>query len=401
MKKQRKKQLQIDTDLGKELAYIVTLPIALKASTKKRNGLYLNNFAETYEKLRSLKNCLRQLIIGDIPETSLQYRKRLAYKILCEKLILNIVSGNKKDILANIEQIMKTEGIPFAECNHSALSKEEKTAIRIDFDGTIPSPPQEELNELNEKYACDTPPPKEERPYPPEAYNLELLPVWKAYRQFSEFRKLEYKLRDAFSEQNIPPEKIAELSVTETNYLLKRYMKKRKICYNSSKSKFIRFFITHHEQDFRNYMEKNKNIIAEALKSKNMPLPQTKAEYDKFVDDAVNNMKNRGFVPPLFSIHHKIPVKDGENCNGLSNVNSPSNLCLILDCPYHTMIHLFDTNSQGDAIFNRKVKRVRLPDDMIFFGGMTEKSQFYHNYGKSAQKDLAKVIKNFYSGKGK
>lgn len=401
MKKRNKKNSRIDTDLGKELAYIVILPIALKASVKKRNGLYLNNFTETYEKLRSLKNFLRPLIIGDISETSPQYRKRLAYKILCEKLILNIVSGNKKDILSNIEQIMKSENIRFTENNHTALSKEEKIAIRIDFDGTIPSPPQEELKELNEKYPCDNPPPKEERPYPPECYNLNNLPSWKAYKQFSEFRKLEYKLRDAFSEQNIPPEKISSLSINETNFLLKRYMKKRKICYNSSKSKFIKFFITHHEQDFHNYMHTNQKIITEALKAKNMPLPQTAADYEKFIDLSVANMKDKGFVPPLFSIHHKIPVKDGENFDGLSNVNSPANLCLVLDCPYHTMMHLFDTNSQGDAIFNRKVKRVGLPEGMIFFGGMTEKSQFYHNFGKAAQKNITKIIQNFYSGKEK
>lgn len=395
----RRKHPEIDTDLGKELAYMVIFPVALKASVNKSNRLYLTNFADTYEKLRALKNSLRTLIIGNAKENGGEYRKRLVYKVLCEKLILNIVSGQKKDILTNIEQIMQAEGLEFSEHNHSELSPEERQIIRIDFNGMFPSPSEAELDELNGKYNVSQPLPKEERPFKPEDYNLDELPVWHICRQFSEFRKLEYKIKDAFSEQNIPPEEIKNLSFSDFNYLTKRYIKNHKIAYEGAKSKFVKFFIKHHEQDFRQYMHKNRNIILEALLSKNIEVPKNKKGYDQFVETCIANMKNNGTVPPLFSIHHKIPVKDSKGHKNLNMINSFPNLCIVLDCPYHTMLHMFDTNSKGNAIFNRRVKRLILPPDMVFFGGMSQTFQFYHNYAKAEQKHIKKAIESLFAGK--
>lgn len=52
------------------------------------------------------------------------------------------------------------------------------------------------------------------------------------------------------------------------------------------------------------------------------------------------------------------------------------------------MLHLFDTNSKGTTLFNKRLKRVELPQDIIFFGGFNDASCIYHNYSQGKKQNL-------------
>ncbi len=389
MKKKQKKAF-CDTGLGKDLAHMIILPIALKASSHSHRSRFKDNSVQLYERLRCLKDSLRMLIIGDIPETSSAYRSKLQSKILTEKLILNIVSGRRADILKNIEQIMQSEGINFVERHQSPISPEERYVIKCDFNG-IPHSPKN----LSPFYQNLLLQPSRPSSYLPQDYKLQNIPDWKIYRQFPNFKNNEYKLRQALSEKGVPPQMLSSLNAYDIMHLFSHYYKKHKIYPpETSKVKFIKFFIRHHEQAFRTYLNNSRPVIIEALKNKGINISDhpKSDDYRNFVESSIRLMKEKGTVPPLFNIHHKIPVKDSNDPDKLSRINSPQNLCLIMECPYHTMMHLFDTNSKGDTIFDRKVKRVELPQDMIFFGGFRSEACIYHNYSLDYQKNLHLLI---------
>lgn len=390
MKKKPKAPLP-DTRLGKEFVYMVLMPIALQASAQSHRNRYRENFSAIYERLRDLKNSLDKLIIGRVNKNTGVYRIRLYYKILAEKLILNIVSGNRSEIKSNIEQIMRSEGINFIERAPSPISTEEKFIIKADFNGLPHFPKAQDLSPFYQEVS------KQEKTsssqFSPDDYNINDIPSWKALKQFPSFRKTEYKIRAALAEKNISPDQINRLNAFDTIHLLRSYYNEKELyAPESSKSRFIKFFIKHHEKDFRNYLKNNKPIIIEALKNRNIMINEHshKDEYQLFVDNCIKLMKEKGTVPPLFNIHHKIPVKDTDR---LDLVNSPQNLCLILEVPYHTMLHLFDSNNNGSTIFDRRLKRVELPQDIIFFGGFDGASCIYHNYAQDKTKNISPILK--------
>ena len=72
--------------------------------------------------------------------------------------------------------------------------------------------------------------------------------------------------------------------------------------------------------------------------------------------------------------------------------NNYKNLCLIIESPYHNMLHLFDTNVLGKTIFNRKVKRIELPPGLIFFGGFSRKFQIYRQNEAQYSNVLSQMI---------
>lgn len=385
------KQLFTDTDLGKDFAHMIILPIALKAASQQHRSKFREISVQLYERLRILKNSLRQLIIGNIDETSPHYRKKLQSKILTEKLILNTVSGRRSDILKNIEEIMRSEDINFVERHPSPISPEEKYIIKCDFNGCSHS--SKNLSSFYKNIL--TKPTDNAQIYRPQEYKLDNIPDWKICKQFKRFKNNSEILKTALAKQQIPPHLIHKLNAYDIVQLFHAYYQKHKIYPpETSKSIFIKYFIKHHEYQFRAYLNKSKPIIIEALKNKGIIIDEKHPanNYQNFIENSIQLMKRRGTVPPLFNIHHKLPVKDTKDPNKLSNINAPQNLCLILEIPYHTMMHLFDSNIHGNTIFNRKVKRVELPEDLIFFGGFREDACIYHNYSLNYQKQLQKLI---------
>lgn len=368
-----------NNSIGRDLAYIIALPLALNALSQKKRRQFKSQASNLYESLLFLKNSLDTLFITSTKKNSEEYKQQLYRKILIEKLILNISSGKNSEIKQNLEQIMKDEGLKFVEKEESLISQEEKFLIKTEFHGLSHYPSKELLSPYFQNF-IDNNTQTEASSYNEFDYNLEKIPSWKYFKQFNAFKKRAGIFAKALAEKGLPPQDISQLNAYDMVALLKSYNQKHDIpAFETAKSKFIKYFITHHEADYRAYMQENKAVILYALKNKGIELDLKKNHhaYEEFVEKNIILMKSKGSVPPLFNIHHKRPVKDSNSNENLSMANSHKNLCLILECPYHNMLHLFDTNVLGKTIFNRKVKRVELPQDLIFFGGFSRKFQIY------------------------
>ena len=368
--------------IGKELAYMIVLPISLTAISSKKRRLVKSNASTIYERLLSLKNSLDDLFIQTKNRNTEEYSHQLYKKILTEKLILNIASGKTSDIKQNLEQVMKEEGLSFIEREESLISAEEKFLIKTDFQGFSHYPSREMLSSFFQESI-------EKRQNPDNKpiqtslndYDIEKIPSWKYFKQFPSFAEREDAFKKAIIDFNISPQDISKLNAYDLIALLRNYSVKNNLpIIENAKMKFIKFFIKHHEEEFRNYYQNNKAVILQACRNKGIELnlEENPNAYQDFVEKSISQMKEFGYVPPLFNIHHKCPVKDCRSENNLSLANHPSNLCLILQSPYHNMLHLFDTNSLGNTIFNKKVKRISLPEDIIFFGGFDKNFQINH-----------------------
>lgn len=367
--------------LGRDFAYIIVLPAALNALSQKKRRQYKSNSSNIYENLLSLKNSLDALYITSNKKNSEEYKQQLYRKILVEKLILNIAAGKNSEIKQNLEQIMKDEGLKFTEKEESLISQEEKFLIKTEFHGLSHYPSKEMLSQYFQKHIENKEHP-ENKTYHESEYQLDNIPSWKYFKQFSSFKKRAGIFAKALAEKNIPPQDISQLNAYDLIALLKNYNQKHDIPnFETAKSKFIKYFINNHEADYRSYMLENKAVILYALQNKGIELDLKKNHhaYEEFIEKNIILMKTKGSVPPLFNIHHKRPVKDSNSNENLSMANNYKNLCLIIESPYHNMLHLFDTNVLGKTIFNRKVKRIELPQELIFFGGFSRKFQIYRH----------------------
>ncbi len=398
----KEKPQGLNISIGKELAYMIVLPKALDALSQKKRRHNRNqertNTSTTYENLLCLKNSLDILFIQTNKKNTEEYKLQLYKKILTEKLILNIAAGKNSEIRQNIAQIMKDEGLNFVEREESLISPEQKFLIKTEFHGMSHYPSKEMLSPYFRAHIEQDKAKTEEKEYIGEQYNVDMIPSWKYFRQFSSFKKRAGYFAQAMAEAKIPPSDIGQLNAYDLIALLKGYNQRHDIpSFETAKSKFIKFFIGHHEKEFRSYMFENEQTIRQALHNKGISLDDKKnpRAYKEWVEKNILQMKTKGSVPPLFNIHHKNPVKDSKTEENLSTANNPNNLCLILEAPYHNMLHLFDTNVLGKTIFNRKVKRVLLPQGMIFFGGFDKKFQIYHQQ----EAEYAKILTVLINGK--
>ncbi len=289
---------------------------------------------------------------------------------------------------------MKDEGLRFIEREESLISQEEKFLIKTEFHGLSHYPSKEMLSPYFQKH-IENNANENSASYQEEEYKLDNIPSWKYFKQFAVFKKRAAIFAKALAEKSIPPQDIKNLNAYDLIALLKNYNQKHDIAnFETAKSKFIKYFIQHHEVDYRNYMLENKAVILYALKNKGIELDLKKNHhaYEEFIEKNIILMKTKGSVPPLFNLHHKRPVKDSNSNENLSMANNYKNLCLILESPYHNMLHLFDTNILGKTIFNRKVKRIELPEDLIFFGGFSRKFQIYRQNENNYSDILTQVI---------
>ena len=393
MKKETPPGINIST--GRDLAYIIALPMALTALSQKKRKKQKSQSSNIYEKLLTLKNSLDFFFISTNKKNSEEYKQQLYRKILLEKLILNISAGRNSEIKQSLAQIMKEEGLVFIETEESLISQEEKFLIKTEFHGLTHYPSKEQLSPYFQKF-FEKGSSVKESPYHEKEYQLHNIPSWKYFQQFSSFKKRADIFTKALAEKGIPPQDIAQLNAYDLIALLKHYNQKHNIPnFETAKAKFIKYFINHHEADFRAYLQENKQVILYALKNKGIELDikNNHKAYKNFIEKNILLMKTKGNVPLLFNIHHKRPVKDSQTEEKLSMANNPQNLCLIMELPYHNMLHLFDTNCLGKTIFNRKVKRVKLPQGLIFFGGFSRKFQIYHQAENNYSQILLQTIR--------
>lgn len=374
-----KTMVHIDDFRGKELTYSIVLTEALNALfADKRHPA--PNQQKNHDRLLEIKNLLDDIFLLNQKKKSNEYRILLFKKIIVEKLILNIISGNKNDIKQNITQLLKEEGMVFINQREGLISPEDRFLIKTDFNGLANAPAREQLSTFFQRVIKYKNLSNNNDKYLPEMYDLEKIPAWQSMKQFASFRGQVTHLKNALSHLQINPKRLRKLNAFDLVVLLKNYHVINNIpSFESQKAKFVRFFIKNYEHEFRDYLLQNKDLIVFSLSCKGIRIDEKKNPdaYKIFVDKAIQNMKKKGQVPPLFNIHHKEAVKDCGD-TALSDSNNYGNLCLVLEVPYHQIFHLFD----------HKDKRLVFPNNIIFWGGLTKFNQFSYESEDNSLKAL-------------
>lgn len=359
-----------DVANGKDLVYGIVLTEALNVlSEDKRRSKVLADDYVRQDRLLEIKNLLDDIFLAGHKKNSNEYRLWLYKKLVVEKLIINILSGQKNDIRHNIVQLFKEEKLPFVHGQESLISAEDKFLIKTDFHGLANYPNREQLSAYFQNVLAHKGLPKEVE-YGSDDFDLNKIPCWQQMQQFSSFSKQEENLKKALSEARISPKRIRKINAFDMVALLKHHHAKYQLnSFESRKSKFIRYFIKLYEKEFRSYLTENKDLMKFALANRGIHLDERKnpAAYNEWVDKTIRDMKKKGIVPPMFNIHHKEAVKDCGERN-LSDSNHWKNLVLVLEVPYHNLFHMHD----------KKDRRIRLPENVIFWGGMMHNNQIVY-----------------------
>ncbi len=376
--------------INKEYLYIRILPLALQ--TMSHGFRYQGNeeqyYAE-YNRLEKIKSSLKDILLSGIPSHMPSYQRHLATKAILEKTILDICCNNRKEIKNDLLNLVLNENMAAVEKYQIPLQREEKMLIRSDFDGNIYPQENESLSPFYKKLQKRKNTPKK---YYPQSYNLEEIPVWESFAQFRNFRKLEEPLKEALAQMRVPPKSIKKLNAFDLADIIRSKVNYRENPhFESSRARFIKFFIANHEDEYRQYMLSNQPLISEAFRQKNILLPYNSPEtYVKYIEKTVKDMKTKGNVPQIFTIHHKIDVQDGRQKKNLAEVNNKPNLCIILDT-YHTIIHTLSKNyGNSEHNFYNLAKRIEIPADTVFFGGLSKEMQITHNFAEQNTNRLSK-----------
>lgn len=391
----RQSNMGININTAQDLIYLIVLDKALsqishkKRRKKNKNEKLTKEEQENLDNLLCLKNSLDLFFLPDNKKNSVEYRNQQQKIYNLDELIENIIHSKNTEIKQHVELLMKKEGLTFVNREASPISAEEKFLIKTDFHGLSHYPSDlclsnffiKKRNEANDKVPSTI---------DEQYYNLNDVPSWKFIKQFKNFQKRAPQFIKSMQAMNITPQELKHLNAYDMIYMLKLYQNKNNIFpLENAKSKFIKHFIANYENEFREYMHSNRQVIEYALHQKGIQI-NTGGEndnrgYQNFINQIIAQMKLKGSVPPLFNIHHKRPIKDINNQQNLALANSVDNLCLIIENPYHIMLHMFDSNSEGKKIYNRMVKRVELSPKMIFFGGFNKKFQFFQKQTQNIQ----------------
>ena len=383
----RKTTTHFDDANAKDLVYGIVLTEALNVlSQDKRRSRIVADDQMGQDKLLEIKNLLDDIFLAKHKKNSNEYRLWLFKKIVVEKLILNVLSGNKNDIRQNIVQLFAEEKIPFINRRESLISPEDKFLIKTDFHSLANYPLKEQLSPYFQNVLAHKDNPKV-KDYLPSDFDLNKIPCWKQMQQFSSFTKQEEDIKNALADMRINPKRISRLNAFDMVALLKSYYARHNLnSFESRKTKFIHSFVKLYEKEFRSYLTENKELIKFALANKGVKIDERKNPdaYADWVNKVIHDMKKKGVVPPLFNIHHKEAVKDCGERN-LSDSNHWKNLVLVLEVPYHHLFHLLD----------KKDRRLILPSNVIFWGGMMKSNQIvYREDEEYMQKLIALAKKN-------
>lgn len=112
-----------DVANGKDLVYGIVLTEALNVlSEDKRRSKILADDYVRQDRLLEIKNLLDDIFLAGHKKNSNEYRLWLYKKLVVEKLIINILSGQKNDIRHNIVQLFKEEKLPFVHGREMKIS---------------------------------------------------------------------------------------------------------------------------------------------------------------------------------------------------------------------------------------------------------------------------------------
>lgn len=339
-------------------------------------------------------------------------------------------SGNRAErdaTRSDIKTLIASWGLNYIDGKaHYPLSRDEKHIIRMDFYGSINETDKTPAHSRHtKKYLrhLSSYPSK----LPPQEYDLETSPIWKLFRQFPRFRKIETRLKQQLQAMNIPADMLPHMNAYDFSDVLykafydpetapKAYM------FLGARRSFVKDFIRKNEAAFRDYLQKIRvhPAYAEELIANMKKYGKTSniyvIDHDKGVK-LLNKYKQKGILPagtvispklsaqqielirnrgeyyqialldenghplsgPDFSVHHKVAVKDAADTPDLLYVNRFENLCLTVTSPYHQILHSLDMTQKIDRR-ECYISRIYMDKNLVFWGGFHKLFHIYYDY---------------------
>lgn len=350
----------------------------------------------------------------------------------------------REEARSELKECLKSWGLKYVNnIKYYPLSREEKHIIRLDYYGTIDEPIKiPGRSKSTSAYLGFINSPYKEKLDNPQ-YDLASSPSWNKFRQFPRFRKIEKRMIEQLRAENIPPSLISQMNAYDYADILYRAFKdtadeygKVRI-FNGARRSFVKDFIRNNEKQFRQYLKKMKvddrytEALIEMMKKKGIT-----TEIDVFdkqkATELLQNYKKEGLIPateeisekisakqvefikyrgdygkiaildkegkplrgPTFTVHHKIAVKDGGEATYLADVNHFENLCLMVDEPYHRLMHSLDKTEISNFRESYKARIYMQNPHIIFWGGISKEYQIHYDY--SHDKRSLRTMENNY-----
>lgn len=379
------------------------------------NGLPLSEQIKAYQVLKKLA------------ETSTEKLKKAEKELIMQ-------SRYKLDTINHNAGLKKEEMLKYP------LSTDEHHIIRMDCYGTIDARPSHQLSSFYKEY-MNNPMSKK---LPMKSYDLENAPMWKIFRQFENFRKIEPEIKRYLSSHKIDPEMLNLIAVKDFSDLIYQTFKEG----NSLKATFVKtdsernafvkdianfygnviFDILDSQGHDHRYIHSLLNamktygltdvshiIITEThftekvladLKKAKIPIEDYKVG-EKIPQDLINDLiyNDKGFlliardenmIPlktsdfPSFQVHHKVAVSESGKLAALPLVNYRNNFLLVESNIHGVVLHGFDKLlvANGKEAYRSRMEFV--DTHLSFMAGFSKDEQISINwldYAKIAKKE--------------
>ncbi|MBR3675560.1 MAG: hypothetical protein IKN71_00280 [Alphaproteobacteria bacterium] len=354
----------------------------------------------------------------------------------------------------NLETIHMMTGSFYEEGNvYFPISEDEKKLVRMECYGTIDARREHELSPCY-KFFCK----KENRgKYKLKDYALETSPMWRVFKQFESFRRVESSVRRHLYQQGINPDALRVMSVNDfcdvihqiyaespsamkahfletgyknrfvmnfmracgkdlANHLLKRGIDERKVAslcrmmrkYGRCEVDSLVVTETHYTQRILDDLEARRYDVS-ALKVGD---PITEEMTERLFNNDQEHLllaRDENGRPlskddlPRYEVHHKNAVKFANDGDYLAKVNYNSNLMLVEREMHRAYYHGFDNIVQVAKNNERYFSRVNTPaPNMCLIDGFNDETDiFFYDLeaNSAAQKRMQedkKYVVNYY-----
>lgn len=290
----------------------------------------------------------------------------------------------------NLIAAMRRWGMIYTEKNHYPLSRDEKHIIRIDYYGTVDCPndgqlspqykqnytsfpikqsrkekkKQKELPQTNK--ITDIQHANREIEYPLEAYDLLYSPMWRLFRLFPRFYRIENQVRMQMQKMRINPEVIPYMNSYDfSDILYRRYAKspqtKNASIFLGARQSFIKdVFLRHHDwlQNFfhrKRYNERYIQALMIAAQSKGVTNNiRVKGTPKEFIYDYIlaNRNRFRNFLQEQAKNgNHVETILNRLSANGAPLTNEMNNFIYCNKNDFkQTLKHRYITDRQINAL---------------------------------------------------
>ena len=354
-------------------------------------------------------------------------------KKLAETSTNKVSRAEKRLILTSrdkLETINKNAGLKKEDLLRYPLSTDEHHIIRMDCYGSIDKRPAHQLS----NYYKDMLKNPLEKKIKPSQYNLEQAPMWKVFRQFENFRKIEPQIKEYLSKNKINPNILNIMGVKDFSDIIYKTFKKNddlKVSFvekDSDRNAFVKelvrvsgdaiFDVLNSQGHDNRYIHSLLNamrmygvtdvshiiitetnfterVLADLKKAKisvddyavGDKIPQDMVEYlfrhDKGIliaarDENGNRLKSADF--PSFEVHHKVAVSESGKLPCLPQVNYRSNYLLVESNIHQIVLHGYDklVVQQGKEAYRCRMEFV--DEHLAFMAGFTADKQLSVNW---------------------